>query len=72
MMSFISRCPGLGVFSACSRRIIWAERFSRVVSENCCVIGQKIKVGVVNAEGCTVMGSFQDQLSKAVRKNKNL
>jgi len=48
MTSFFSRSPGSGVLAACSGHIIRAEHFSRVVSENYCVIGQ-FEVAVVNA-----------------------
>jgi len=48
MTSFFPRSPGSGVLAACSRHIVRAEHFSRVVSKNYCVIGQ-FEVGVVNA-----------------------
>jgi len=61
---FIHEAPGSGVLAACSRHIIRAQHFSRVVSENYCVIGQ-FEVGVVNAlsagaEVCTGLDSFED------------
>lgn len=37
------------VLAACSQHFSWAEPFSRVVSDNCCVIGAKFDMGMVNA-----------------------
>jgi len=62
MTSFFSRSPGWGVLTACSRHIIRAEHFSRVVSENYCVIGQ-FEVGVeclARVTCAAVGGPFED------------
>lgn len=45
-------------FTVCSRYIVWESLFSRVVSDNYCVIGQKSVVGVVNAEKRGVLLHF--------------
>lgn len=68
MTSFFFPSPGLGVHTACSRHVIWEEIFSRVMSDNYCLIGQKWQVGVVKAEKlqkfCTwVSGEVWDVLA---------